>query len=90
MSEKTLHRRVVQGVVVTKAGEKSATIKVTRQVMHPRYHKFVKRFKKYIIHDENNELKIGDTVEAVECKPVSKRKTFAFHKLVSHGVGAED
>lgn len=84
------HKRVIYGDVVKKAGEKSATIRVTRQVMHPRYHKFVKRFKNYIIHDENNELQLGDTVQAIECKPYSKRKTFRFNKLLSHAVGAEE
>lgn len=87
MSEqKTPHKRVIQGTVVSKAGDKSATIQVTRQVMHPRYHKYVKRFKKYTIHDENNELGINDVVEAIECRPISKRKAFNLHRVVEKGV----
>jgi len=42
-------KREIQGVVLQKAGDKTATILVERRVMHPRYHKFVKRFKKYMI-----------------------------------------
>ncbi len=43
------HKREIQGVVVKKAGDKTASVLVTRQVLHPKYHKTVKRFKKYLI-----------------------------------------
>ena len=48
--------------------------------------KIVKRFKRYIVHDENNSVKVGDVIEAIECKPISKRKAFTLHKVVSVGV----
>ncbi len=54
--------------------------------MHPRYHKTVKRFKKYLVHDENNQLNVGDEVVAVECRPLSKTKSFRLKNVVS---GAE-
>jgi small subunit ribosomal protein S17 len=54
--------------------------------MHPRYHKFVKRFKKYLIHDEKNEIQTGDVVEAIECRPISKRKSFRLKEILSSGV----
>ncbi len=79
-------KREIQGVVVAKAGDKSATILVERRVMHPRYHKFVKRFKKYIVHDEKNELKNGDTILAVECRPLSARKKFRLKAVLKTGV----
>lgn len=82
----TTHKREIQGVVVKKTGDKSATVLVERKVLHPRYHKIVKRFKKYIIHDEKNELNVGDSVTAVECRPLSKRKTFRLNTIVSRGV----
>ncbi len=50
-------KRQITGTVIKRAGEKSATILVERKVLHPRYHKTVKRFKKYIIHDERGERK---------------------------------
>ena len=56
------HKREIQGKVVTIAGEKTVSIVVERRVMHPRYHKVVKRFKKYLVHDERNEVKVGDTL----------------------------
>lgn len=79
-------KREIQGVVVQKTGEKTATVLVERRVMHPRYRKFVKRFKKYLVHDENNEVKAGDVVRAIECRPLSKRKSFRLKSIVSVGV----
>jgi len=76
----------ITGKVVKKTGDKSATVVVERRVMHPRYHKIVKRFKKYIIHDENNEVNAGDTVKAIECNPISKRKSFTLTQVVQKGV----
>lgn len=82
------HKREIQGVVVTNGADKSATILVERRVMHPRYHKTVKRFKKYMIHDENNQLNIGDLVVAIECRPLSKSKSFRLKTLLKAGVAA--
>ncbi|AJC85583.1 30S ribosomal protein S17 [Campylobacter lari] len=79
-------KREIQGVVVQIAGDKTATILVERKVVHPKYRKIVKRFKKYLIHDERNELKVGNTVVAIECRPLSKRKSFRLKTIVSAGV----
>jgi small subunit ribosomal protein S17 len=79
-------KREIQGVVVQKTGDKTATVLVERRVMHPRYHKFVKRFKKYLVHDESNQVKTGDTVVAVECRPLSKRKSFRLKAVLATGV----
>ncbi len=80
------HKREIQGVVVKKSGDKTASVLVTRSVLHPKYHKTVKRFKKYLIHDEKNELNEGDTVIAVECRPMSKTKSFRLKTIVATGV----
>jgi small subunit ribosomal protein S17 len=80
------HKREIQGVVVKKSGDKTASVLVTRQVLHPKYHKTVKRFKKYLVHDEKNELNVGDTVVAVECRPLSKTKSFRLKTIVATGV----
>lgn len=77
------HKREIQGKVVTIAGDKSATMVVERRVMHSRYHKVVKKFKKYVIHDEKNELKVGDEIIAIECSPISKRKSFRLKSVVA-------
>ncbi len=76
------HKREIQGNVIKIAGDKTATVLVERRVMHPRYHKVVKRFKKYLVHDERNELKVGDEIVAIECRPISKRKAFRLKSIV--------
>jgi small subunit ribosomal protein S17 len=80
------HKREIQGVVVKISGDKTASVLVTRKVLHPKYHKIVKRFKKYLVHDERNELNVGDTVSAVECRPLSKTKSFRLKTIVATGV----
>ena len=79
------HKREIQGTVVKISGEKTASVLVERKVLHPRYHKTVKRFKKYLIHDEKSELKLGDTVVAIECRPLSKTKSFRLKTILSTG-----
>ena len=79
------HKREIQGVVVKISGLKTASVLVTRKVLHPRYHKTVKRFKKYLIHDEQSELKLGDTVVAIECRPLSKSKSFRLKTILTTG-----
>jgi small subunit ribosomal protein S17 len=80
------HKREIQGNVIKRSGDKTVSILVERRVMHPKYHKVVKRFKKYLVHDERNELQVGDEVIAVECRPLSKRKSFRLKRVVK---GAE-
>lgn len=84
--EKTAKKRVIRGRVVSKAGDKSVVILVERKVVHSKYRKIVKRFKKYTIHDEEQKTKIGDVVSAIECKPISKTKAFAFKDIITAGV----
>ncbi len=76
------HKREIQGKVVTISGDKTVSIVVERRVMHPRYHKVVKRFKKYLVHDERNEVKVGDEIIAIECRPLSKTKSFRLKTVV--------
>ena len=80
------HKREIQGVVVKRSGDKTASVLVTRKVLHPKYHKTVKRFKKYLIHDEKNELNEGDEVIAIECRPLSKTKSFRLKTILATGV----
>lgn len=79
-------KREIHGLVVKKAGDKTATILVERRVMHPRYRKFVKKFKRYLVHDEKNAVKIGDTISAVECRPLSAKKSFRLKAVLKAGV----
>jgi len=80
------YKREIQGKVIKKAGDKTATLLVERKVLHPKYHKIVKKFKNYLIHDEENATNVGDSIIAIECRPVSKRKTFRLKEIVALGV----
>lgn len=81
-----MNGRIIYGEVVKKSGNKSPSIMVERRVMHHKYRKIVKRFNKYMIHDEDNICNIGDIVEAMECKPISSLKSFRLNRIIKSGV----
>jgi small subunit ribosomal protein S17 len=62
--------------------EKTVTVLVERQVMHPTIGKVVKRTKKYHAHNEGNEAQAGDMVLIEECRPLSKTKAWKVAKVV--------
>ena len=68
---------VLKGVVVSDKMMKTVVVSVSRFIKHPLYGKFYKVSKKYKAHDETNAHKVGDEVEIVETKPISKDKRFA-------------
>jgi len=70
------------GIVVSNNMDKSIVVKIDRKIKHPIYKKTIKRSKKYIVHDEQNECKIGDLVQIAECRPLSKKKRFRLYKLL--------
>ncbi len=67
---------ILKGVVVSDKMDKTIVVSVSRFIKHPLYGKFYKVSKKYKAHDEENKYKIGDQVEIVETKPISKDKHF--------------
>lgn len=67
---------ILNGVVVGDKMNKTIVVSVSRFVKHPLYGKFYKVSKKYKAHDEENKYKIGDKVEIVETRPISKDKRF--------------
>jgi small subunit ribosomal protein S17 len=69
-------KRILQGVVVSDACDKTIIVRVERRVMHPVYKKFITRSKKYAAHDETNAHKSGDVVRIEESRPISKRKSW--------------
>ena len=68
--------KVLKGVVVSDKMNKTIVVSVSRFVKHPLYGKYYKVSKKYKAHDEGNVYKIGDAVEIIETKPISKDKRF--------------
>ncbi len=87
-NKKAIQRRkkVLQGVIVSDKMEKTAVALVKRTVQHPLYKRTVRRSKKYKIHDEQNECQVGDHVRLIECKPISKQKTWRLLDVVRKAV----
>jgi small subunit ribosomal protein S17 len=67
-------KRILQGVAVRDARDKTVIVRVERRVMHPVYKKFIMRSKKYAAHDEHNLVKAGAVIRIEESRPISKRK----------------
>ncbi len=75
-------KKVFQGTVVSDKMDKTIVVLIERRSMHPIYQKYVSQSKKMKAHDEKNEAKIGDTVKIIECRPVSKDKTWNLLEIV--------
>lgn len=69
-------RRILEGDVVSDQNDKTITVLVERRFRHPVYKKYIKRTDKYRAHDEQNQYKIGDRVSIIECRPISKNKSW--------------
>jgi len=67
-------RRILEGEVVSDKMNKTITVLVERRYRHPVYKKYIRKSKKFTAHDENNTFKVGDRVEIIECRPISKNK----------------
>lgn len=86
---KTTSRRHLEGVVISNKMQKTAIIKTTTLVKHPKYGKFVRKYKKLKIHDESNECQIGDRIEVIESSPISKEKKFRMVRVLEKAKRAD-
>jgi small subunit ribosomal protein S17 len=75
-------RKVRQGVVVSDVQDKTIVVRVQRTTTHPLYGKTIRVSKKYHVHDEANDAKVGDTVRIVETRPLSKLKRWRLAEIV--------
>lgn len=80
--ERVPHRKTRIGTVVSDKMQKSIVVKVTRRVRHPLYKKYFYKSKKFMVHDENNDCNVGDTVRIIETRPVSARKRWRLDAIV--------
>ncbi|MDZ7787642.1 MAG: 30S ribosomal protein S17 [Halofilum sp. (in: g-proteobacteria)] len=85
--ENTRARRE-RGYVVSAKMNKGATVLVERRERHPLYGKFVKRSKRYHVHDEENTCKAGDYVVIEECRPISRTKAWRLVRVHTAAAGA--
>jgi small subunit ribosomal protein S17 len=79
-------RRVIVGTVTSSNMDKTVTVTVVRRVRDRRFHKFLTRRLKYHVHDEHNTAKVGDMVEIVESRPMSKTKRWRLLSTLSRAV----
>ena len=80
--EERNHRKERIGVVTSDKMQKSIVVSILDREQHPLYGKFVKKTKKFHVHDENNEAHIGDTVRIMETRPLSKTKNWRLVEIV--------
>ena len=67
-------KKILDGIVIRDKNNKTIVVNVKRKYIHPFFKKVISSTKKYHAHDENNKFKIGDNVEIIESKPISKKK----------------
>jgi len=74
--------KVMTGVVVSDKMDKTVVVLVNRVIKHPVYKKYIKRRAKFMAHDEQNSARMGDTVEIIETRPLSKFKRWRLTRIV--------
>jgi small subunit ribosomal protein S17 len=82
MSETSSNPRTLTGRVVSDKMDRTITVRVERRVRHPLYGKIIRRSTKVHAHDEENSCRVGDTVRVVECRPISKSKTWRLVEIL--------
>jgi small subunit ribosomal protein S17 len=85
-TQKKSNKRVLVGKVVSDANEKTIVVTVDTVVKHPLYKKYIRRRNKFMAHDPANECKIGDTVQIIESRPLSRRKRWQLVKVLEKAV----
>jgi len=75
-------RKIREGEVVSDKMNKTIVVRVTRTTTHPEYKKVISKSKKFKVHDEKNEAKIGDKVRIMETRPMSKEKRWRLLEVI--------
>lgn len=80
------NKRMMTGFVVSDKNDKTIVVRVETLVQHPLYKKFIRRRKKFMAHDPGNDCAIGDKVQIIEQRPLSRRKRWQLHKILEKAV----
>jgi len=75
-------RKTRTGLVVGTQMDKTAVVKVERRQQHPKFKRYLLRSAKYLVHDETNQLQVGDKVRIIETRPLSKHKCWRLHQVI--------
>jgi small subunit ribosomal protein S17 len=86
MEDKRKRRKTICGAVVSRSGDKSIKVTLNYRIKHPVYGKYMNRRTKLSVHDDKNQAAVGDVVEIVECRPMSKTKSWRLSKIVQKAV----
>ena len=86
MEEHKSNRRVLTGVVVSDKADKTIVVMVETLVKHPLFKKYIRRRKKFMAHDPQNDCGVGDTVSIIEHRPLSARKRWHLVKIMEKAV----
>ena len=86
MSERG-NRRTLIGTVVSDKMDKTVVVRVERLVQDMRYKKYIRRYSRFMAHDENNDCKTGDRVRIIEHRPLSKQKRWKVQETVARATG---
>ena len=89
MQAERKQRKTVRGVVVSRSGDKSIRIVIDYRIKHPVYGKYINRRTKFGVHDEENVAQVGDVVEVVQCRPMSKTKAWRLLSVVQKAIDKE-
>src|SRR5580692_800779 len=82
-------RKTLLGFVTSRSGDKSVKVTIAYKTPHPRYHKVVNRQTVLHVHDEKNETKVGDKVEVMETRPLSRLKRWRVVSIIQKAVTAD-
>lgn len=82
--------KILVGTVVGNRMDKTAVVQIHRRFVHPVFRKIVGKRVKYKVHDEKNELNVGDTVRIVETRPISRDKRFRLLDVLERAVQDQD
>jgi|UniRef100_UPI00404BA264 small subunit ribosomal protein S17 len=83
-------RKSLIGFVTSRSGDKSIKVTIPYKTPHPLYHKVVNRQTVVHVHDEKNEAKMGDKVEIMETRPLSRLKRWRVISVIEHALSTED
>ena len=87
--EKRRHRKSRTGTVVSNRMDKTVSVAIVRSYQHPLYKKVIRSTKKILAHDEQNNCKVGDVIQVIECRPISKRKRWRVQSVITAAQTAE-
>ncbi|HUO50685.1 MAG TPA: 30S ribosomal protein S17 [Candidatus Paceibacterota bacterium] len=89
METKTTAGKTFEGVVVKSAMKDTVTVEVQRYEKHPKYKKYIRRSKKFLVHNPGNTVSVGDRVTIKETRPISRHKRFVVAGVVTAAAKTE-